>query len=203
MENTEGMTNQEGVQFLERVMKISDLIILGCNTSFSELEQEKNLPNGAIVRQALRLSKPKQTFFFQITFKRLKLFRYLAFTNAVKNCLEARRNGLSNREPQSSTSTQLAELINETKFLSVKDPVETLVELQLNSTKSPSSSATGGSIASKTYPDCLLQYVDILRLKALIYRDVVRNDRNKLKPFVVVVLLYIFSFILFQFFYVF
>lgn len=56
MENTEGMTNQEGVQFLERVMKISDVIILGCNTSFSELEQEKNLPNGAIIRQVLRLS---------------------------------------------------------------------------------------------------------------------------------------------------
>lgn len=59
MENTEGMTNQEGVQFLERVMKISDLVILGCNTSFADLEQEKNLPNGAIVRQALRLSKIK------------------------------------------------------------------------------------------------------------------------------------------------
>lgn len=56
MENTEGMTNQEGVQFLERVMRISDVIILGCNTSFAELEQEKNLPNGAILRQALRLS---------------------------------------------------------------------------------------------------------------------------------------------------
>lgn len=60
MENTEGMTNQEGVQFLERVMKISDLVILGCNTSFGDLEQEKNLPNGAIVRQALRLSNKTQ-----------------------------------------------------------------------------------------------------------------------------------------------
>lgn len=57
MENTEGITNQEGIQFLDRVMKISDIVILGCNTSFAELEQEKNLPNGAIIRQALRLSK--------------------------------------------------------------------------------------------------------------------------------------------------
>lgn len=56
MENTEGMTNQEGIQFLERIMRISDIIILGCNTNFGELEQEKNLPNGAIIRQALRLS---------------------------------------------------------------------------------------------------------------------------------------------------
>ena len=57
MENTEGMTNLEGIKFLERIMRISDVVILGCNTSFSELEQEKNLPSGAIIRQALRLSK--------------------------------------------------------------------------------------------------------------------------------------------------
>jgi hypothetical protein len=57
LENTEGMTSQEGLKFLERVMAISDVIILACHTSFSELEQEKNLPNGAIVRQTLRLSK--------------------------------------------------------------------------------------------------------------------------------------------------
>lgn len=63
MENTEGMTNQEGISFLERIMKISDVVILGCNTSFAELEQEKNLPNGAIIRQSLRLSK-KLYFFF-------------------------------------------------------------------------------------------------------------------------------------------
>ena len=56
LENTEGMTNQEGIRFLERIMLISDIIILGCNTSFTELEQEKNLPNGAIIRQSLRLS---------------------------------------------------------------------------------------------------------------------------------------------------
>jgi hypothetical protein len=51
------MTNQEGIKFLERVMLVGDIIILACNTSFAELEQEKNLPNGAIVRQMLRLSK--------------------------------------------------------------------------------------------------------------------------------------------------
>lgn len=109
----------------------------------------------------------------------------IAFTNAVKNCLEARRSGVSSNRVDGST--QLAELVHETKQLSVKDPVEALIELQLNE-----SSKTGGPVAQitsagKTYPECLLQYVDILRLKALVYRDVVRNDRNKVKPYVVVV----------------
>lgn len=35
--------------------------------------------------------------------------------------------------------------------------------------------------------ECLLQNIDIYRLKALVYRDVVRNDKNKAKPYVIVV----------------
>ena len=54
------MTSQEGINYLERVMLISDVVILSSNTTFSELEQEKNLPNGAIVRQCLRLSNKKK-----------------------------------------------------------------------------------------------------------------------------------------------
>ena len=54
------MTSQEGINYLEKVMLISDVIILSSNTTFSELEQEKNLPNGAIVRQCLRLSNKKK-----------------------------------------------------------------------------------------------------------------------------------------------
>ena len=50
------MTGQEGINYLERIMLISDVIILGSSMGFGELEQEKNLPNGAIIRQVLRLS---------------------------------------------------------------------------------------------------------------------------------------------------
>ena len=57
LENTEGMTNQEGIKFLDRIMNIGDVVILGCNTGFSELEQEKNFPAGSILRQTLRLCK--------------------------------------------------------------------------------------------------------------------------------------------------
>ncbi|CAF0718488.1 unnamed protein product [Brachionus calyciflorus] len=157
MENTEGMTNQEGIQFLERIMRINDIVILGCSNSFSELEQEKNLPNGAIVRQSLRLT----------------------FTSAVKTCLEFRRKNLNQ-----NTNTQLSSLQNEVRVLSNKDPVEALIELHINNTKNPTNQTS--LIGAKIYPDCLLQNIDIFRLRALVYRDTVRNDKNKLKPFVIV-----------------
>lgn len=38
-------------------MSFSDLFILANNGSFSELEQEKSMPNGGILRQCLRLSR--------------------------------------------------------------------------------------------------------------------------------------------------
>ena len=160
------MTNQEGINFLERVMLISDVIILGCNTGFSELETEKNLPNGAIVRQALRLS----------------------FTNAVRNCLEFRRTQANNVGSHRGSCT-LTDIVNESKVTVNKDPVEALIELQMNSylnsdTKPSEKQSVPGS---RKFSECLLQNVDICRLKALIYRDVVRNDRNKAKPFVIVV----------------
>jgi hypothetical protein len=42
-------------------MGLADLFILANSGSFSELEQEKNMPNGGILRQSLRLSR-KKTF---------------------------------------------------------------------------------------------------------------------------------------------
>ena len=151
-------------------MLISDVIILGCNTSFSELEQEKNLPNGAIVRQALRLS----------------------FTSAVRNCLEFRRTQNSSLRSNHRSSVALNEIINEAKVTSNKDPVEALIELQINSHLNAVSLSNDKYSApgSRKFPECLLQNIDICRLKALIYRDVVRNDRNKAKPFVIVVYIY-------------
>ncbi len=38
------------------MMGLSDLFILANTGSFSELEQEKSMPNGGILRQCLRLS---------------------------------------------------------------------------------------------------------------------------------------------------
>jgi hypothetical protein len=38
-------------------MSLADLFILANSSSFAELEQEKNMPNGGVLRQCLRLSK--------------------------------------------------------------------------------------------------------------------------------------------------
>ena len=79
-------------------------------------------------------------------------------------------------------------MISNTK-VSVKDPVESLLEIQLeahkNSLNKPKNKST--SNMPRVNSECLLQNIDIYRLKALVYRDVVRNDKNKAKPYVIVV----------------
>ena len=57
MENTEGLTGLNALRIMNRVMALTDLFVFANGGSFSELEQEKNMPNGGILRQCLRLSK--------------------------------------------------------------------------------------------------------------------------------------------------
>ena len=142
------MNSQEGYSFLERIILISDVIILGCNTSFSDLEQEKNLPNGAIVRQSLRLT----------------------FTYAVRSCLEFKR-----QNKQLDSNVPVMDSAKNLKASAGKDPVEALLEYQFN-----------GQARKAVRKDCLLQDIDLFRLRALVYRDVIRNEKNKAKPFVIV-----------------
>ncbi len=86
--------------------------------------------------------------------------------------------------------SSLNEILNDANILSNKDPIESLLELQLLAHKNASNNnnSNNESTNSQTRKDCLLQNVDLYRLRALVYRDVVRNERNKAKPFVIVVL---------------
>lgn len=51
--------------FLQRFVNIADIFIFTSGIIFSELEQEKNMPNGGILRQSLRLG----IFFFKLFIK--------------------------------------------------------------------------------------------------------------------------------------
>ncbi|CAF4745760.1 unnamed protein product, partial [Rotaria socialis] len=55
LEYTEGLSPKDALRVLKRVMGLSDLFILGSTANFSELEQEKSMPSGGILRQCLRL----------------------------------------------------------------------------------------------------------------------------------------------------
>ncbi|XP_072155979.1 neurobeachin isoform X4 [Bemisia tabaci] len=68
MDPTQGMPIEIAVSFLQRLVNLADVLVFASSLNFSELEIEKNMSNGGILRQCLRL----------------------VCTCAVRNCLECK-----------------------------------------------------------------------------------------------------------------
>ena len=73
LEPTQGLSIEQAVSILQRIMNLTDVLVFASSTNFAELEQEKNMPAGGILRQCLRLGK----IFPHIT---VTLIRYVALT---------------------------------------------------------------------------------------------------------------------------
>ena len=57
LEPNQGLSIEQAVGFLQRIVNMADILVFASSLSFSELEQEKSMSNGGILRQCLRLGK--------------------------------------------------------------------------------------------------------------------------------------------------
>lgn len=55
MEPTQGMPIEVAVSFLQRLVNMADVLVFASSLNFGELEAEKNMSSGGILRQCLRL----------------------------------------------------------------------------------------------------------------------------------------------------
>ncbi|XP_077272211.1 A kinase anchor protein rugose isoform X10 [Temnothorax americanus] len=128
IEPTQGMPIEVAVSFLQRLVNMADVLIFASSLNFGELEAEKNMSSGGILRQCLRL----------------------VCTCAVRNCLECKERGrsysmLSRQIGSSNKSQHIQSLIrgaqtspknivdNLTHQLSpVKDPEKLLQDMDVN-----------------------------------------------------------------------
>lgn len=82
MEPTQGMPIEVAVSFLQRLVNMADVLIFASSLNFGELEAEKNMSSGGILRQCLRLVNcctiflKKNFFFWFVLFLNLKIFRF-------------------------------------------------------------------------------------------------------------------------------
>ncbi|XP_051881525.1 neurobeachin a [Pristis pectinata] len=81
IEATQGMSTETAVTFLNRLMAMVDVLVFSSSLNFSEIEAEKNMSSGGLMRQCLRL----------------------VCCVAVRNCLECRQ-----RQRDRMTKTSLA-----------------------------------------------------------------------------------------------
>ncbi|XP_053598524.1 neurobeachin isoform X2 [Microplitis demolitor] len=128
IEPTQGMPIEVAVSFLQRLVNMADVLIFASSLNFGELEAEKNMSSGGILRQCLRL----------------------VCTCAVRNCLECKERGrtysmLGRQIGTSNKSQHIQSLIrgaqtspknivdNLTNQLSpVKDPEKLLQDMDVN-----------------------------------------------------------------------
>lgn len=163
LEPTQGMPLDVAVSFLQRLVNMADVLVFASSLNFGELEAEKNMSSGGILRQCLRLVS----------------------TCAVRNCLECKErtrnayNGTSLREIPGSA---LEALIRGAQTSSPKSIVDSL----------------SGPLSPVKDPEKLLQDMDVNRLRAVIYRDVVSKSLHNTESLIyeIVRIFYDFTFII-------
>ncbi|GAB6031814.1 hypothetical protein CHUAL_010216 [Chamberlinius hualienensis] len=163
IEPTQGMSIETAVGFLQRLVNMTDVLVFASALNFGELEAEKNMSAGGILRQCLRL----------------------VCTCAVRNCLECREcqrleaingraiNSTENDESNNKHSNSLQALIGGAQP-SPKNIVENL----------------GGQNTPIRDVDKLLQDMDVNRLRAVVYRDV---EETKQAQFLSLAIVYFLS----------
>ena len=57
LEPNQGLSIEQAVSFLQRIVNMADILVFASSLSFSEMEQEKSMSSGGILRQCLRLGQ--------------------------------------------------------------------------------------------------------------------------------------------------
>lgn len=68
IEPSQGLAVEASVTFLQRLINLVDALIFASSLNFTEIEAEKNMSSGGILRQCLRLGMCTDVFFvFSLT----------------------------------------------------------------------------------------------------------------------------------------
>ncbi|XP_053400196.1 neurobeachin-like isoform X2 [Mercenaria mercenaria] len=166
LEPTQGLSIEQAVSILLRIMNLTDILVFASSTTFAELEQEKNMPAGGILRQCLRL----------------------VCTAAVRNSLEVRHRQVPPTPPTpTSTAHPLASHSRDTSNQNgTTDPIQALIEGSHPTRKNIVENLNEQMSPIKDF-DKLLQDMDINRLRAVVYRDV---EETKQAQFLALAIVY-------------
>ncbi|WAQ98221.1 NBEA-like protein [Mya arenaria] len=165
LEPTQGLSIEQAVSILLRIMNLTDILVFASSTNFVELEQEKNMPSGGILRQCLRL----------------------VCTAAVRNCLEVRHRRIPQTPPTpSSNAHPLAQHRDRAGTNGSTDPIQALIEGSHPTQRNIVENLNESVSPIKDY-ERLLQDMDINRLRAVVYRDV---EETKQAQFLALAIVY-------------
>ncbi|XP_016052755.1 PREDICTED: neurobeachin isoform X2 [Miniopterus natalensis] len=169
IEVTQGMSAETAVTFLSRLMAMVDVLVFASSLNFSEIEAEKNMSSGGLMRQCLRL----------------------VCCVAVRNCLECRQrqrdrgnkssHGSSKPQeaPQSMTATATSKnsLENVPGNLSpIKDPDRLLQDVDINRLRAVVFRDVDDSKQAQFLALAVVYFISVLMVSK--YRDILEPQRE-------------------------
>ncbi|XP_062983037.1 neurobeachin [Elgaria multicarinata webbii] len=169
IEVTQGMSAETAVTFLSRLMAMVDVLVFASSLNFSEIEAEKNMSSGGLMRQCLRL----------------------VCCVAVRNCLECRqrqrervnKSSLIGSKTQetlqgiSATTTAKTPLENVPGNLSpIKDPDRLLQDVDINRLRAVVFRDVDDSKQAQFLALAVVYFISVLMVSK--YRDILEPQRE-------------------------
>ncbi|KTG43709.1 hypothetical protein cypCar_00016201, partial [Cyprinus carpio] len=173
IEPSQGLAVEASLMFMQRLISLVDVLIFASSLNFTEIEAEKNMSSGGILRQCLRL----------------------VCAMAVRNCLECQQHTLGTSGQRARRGQAKPSGSRSSLYLSngiqhqAKDSLLSLSLCDLCLLQSPVDIVTGGMSPIRDL-DRLLQDMDINRLRAVVFRDI---EDSKQAQFLALAVVYFIS----------
>ncbi|XP_041575742.2 neurobeachin isoform X8 [Taeniopygia guttata] len=169
IEVTQGMSAETAVTFLSRLMAMVDVLVFASSLNFSEIEAEKNMSSGGLMRQCLRL----------------------VCCVAVRNCLECRqrqrervnKTSLIGSKPQDALQGVTASAATKTPLENVpgnlspiKDPDRLLQDVDINRLRAVVFRDVDDSKQAQFLALAVVYFISVLMVSK--YRDILEPQRE-------------------------
>ncbi|RLW00902.1 hypothetical protein DV515_00008523, partial [Chloebia gouldiae] len=196
IEPTQGLSVEASLTFLQRLINLVDVLIFASSLGFTEIESEKNMSSGGILRQCLRL----------VCLPQIGLKENGQLPKKVTNILTMRTYEIIAGSSMCSSSKKLlgvsAACTDEAYWRNWEEPKSSArlyrirkvcskgkFKTMFRNIESPVDIVTGGISPIRDH-DRLLQDMDINRLRAVVFRDI---EDSKQAQFLALAVVYFIS----------
>nr|XP_020468755.1 neurobeachin-like isoform X3 [Monopterus albus] len=150
---TQGMSSETAITFLSRLMVMVDVLVFSSSLNFSEIEAEKNMSSGGLMRQCLRL----------------------VCCMAVRNCLECRQRHRDKGNKSSIPNNKTQEIL-QNAVTSSKDPDRLLQDVDINRLRAVVFRDVDDSKQVQFLALAVVYFISVLMVSK--YRDILEPQRE-------------------------
>uniref|UniRef100_A0AAQ4PAI8 Neurobeachin a n=1 Tax=Gasterosteus aculeatus aculeatus TaxID=481459 RepID=A0AAQ4PAI8_GASAC len=154
IEATQGMSSETAVTFLSRLMAMVDVLVFASSLNFSEIEAEKNMSSGGLMRQCLRL----------------------VCCVAVRNCLECRQRQRDRSCKSSLTSSKSQDSLHSASTTGKQDPDRLLQDVDINRLRAVVFRDVDDSKQAQFLALAVVYFISVLMVSK--YRDILEPQRE-------------------------